>query len=1010
MSNDPETTNVPDHETREAQATTRSEQTSTHDAQAKTQTEQATTRAAQAETHAEQATTRSTQAATHSEQTSTRTKQTETQAAQDKTRDAQTETQIEQDQTRATQAETQSRQASTRIIEQALGVSELSYRRVFEAAQDGILILDVATGRINDVNPFLVQLLGFSREEMLGKTVGELSPFKDVVSNQAMLEHLQQDGYVRYEDLPMKTKDGHDIAVEFVSNVYRAGDKKVIQCNIRDITNRKQAEANSNLLASIVESSDDAIFCMDLNNVFTSWNRGAEKIYGYAASEMIGAPISKLIPADRLVAEMELLERIKADEKLSHIETVRRTKAGRLIDVSVTASAIKDASGKIVGVSKTAREISERKRAATALLESKRFLQSTLNALSAHIAILDEHGTIVEVNAAWDRFARENRLLGKGGLGANYLQVCHSATGHFCEEAPAVAGGIHDVMAGKKTEFHLEYPCHGPKERRWFVVRVTRFDGDGPVRVVVAHENITERKLAELSLRESEGKFRQIAETINEVFWITDATMHQMIYVSPAYEKIWGRTCQSLYNAPRTWLEAIHAEDRERVLSAVTAGLAKDGYDESYRIQRPDGSVRWIHDHAVPLRNAAGEIQRFIGIAGDCTENRKLEDAFRQAQKMESIGQLAGGIAHDFNNILAGIVGNLYLAKMDAAEQPAILDSLENIAAASQRATDLVKQILTFSRQVNPEREPVKLNHVVLEALKLLRSSVPSTIRIQTELAEVPTVLANATAIHQVLMNLGTNAWHAMRHQAGLLKIEMNVLEVDEDFAKIRPDLHPGNYVQLSVSDSGCGMDAATLNHIFEPFFTTKAVGEGTGLGLAVVHGIMKAHDGGISVYSQPGMGTTFRLFFPVIEIEEVPGKLEAASIPRGRGEHILFVDDEDMLAKVGKRMLERLGYVVTTHTNPLEAIADVRDRAQPFDLVITDFTMPGMDGAKLGEQLLQMQPRLPIIITTGYSGVMTAAKVSELGFRELLSKPSTAQTLGETVHRVLQSAASTKT
>jgi signal transduction histidine kinase/ActR/RegA family two-component response regulator len=420
--------------------------------------------------------------------------------------------------------------------------------------------------------------------------------------------------------------------------------------------------------------------------------------------------------------------------------------------------------------------------------------------------------------------------------------------------------------------------------------------------------------------------------------------------------------------------------------------------------------VRWIHDHAVPLRNAAGEIQRFIGIAGDCTENRKLEDAFRQAQKMESIGQLAGGIAHDFNNILAGIVGNLYLAKMDAAEQPAILDSLENIAAASQRATDLVKQILTFSRQVNPEREPVKLNHVVLEALKLLRSSVPSTIRIQTELAEVPTVLANATAIHQVLMNLGTNAWHAMRHQAGLLKIEMNVLEVDEDFAKIRPDLHPGNYVQLSVSDSGCGMDAATLNHIFEPFFTTKAVGEGTGLGLAVVHGIMKAHDGGISVYSQPGMGTTFRLFFPVIEIEEFPGKLEAASIPRGRGEHILFVDDEDMLAKVGKRMLERLGYVVTTHTNPLEAIADVRDRAQPFDLVITDFTMPGMDGAKLGEQLLQMQPRLPIIITTGYSGVMTAAKVSELGFRELLSKPSTAQTLGETVHRVLQSAASTKT
>jgi len=305
MSNGPESTKVVDQETRAAQAKTRSEQTSTHAAQTKTQTEQASTRAGQAETQAEQASTRSAQAATHSEQASTRTKQTETQAAQDKTREAQAETQIEQDKTRLTQAETQSRQANTHDIEQALGVSELSYRRLFEAAQDGILILDVDTGRINDVNPFLVELLGFSRKEMLGKTVGELSPFKDVVSNQAMLERLQRVGYVRYEDLPLKTKDGHDIAVEFVSNVYRAGDKEVIQCNIRDITKRKQAEATSALLASIVESSDDAIFGLDLNCVFTSWNLGAERIYGYAASEMIGAPISKIIPADRLLEEKD---------------------------------------------------------------------------------------------------------------------------------------------------------------------------------------------------------------------------------------------------------------------------------------------------------------------------------------------------------------------------------------------------------------------------------------------------------------------------------------------------------------------------------------------------------------------------------------------------------------------------------------------------------------------------------------------------------------------------------
>jgi PAS domain S-box-containing protein len=569
-----------------------------------------------------------------------------------------------------------------------------------------------------------------------------------------------------------------------------------------------------------------------------------------------------------------------------------------------------------------------------------------------------------------------------------------------------VAIGIRAVMAGQQAEFHLEYPCHSSQERRWFVVRVTRFAGDRPVRVVVAHENITERKLAEGSMRESEEKFRQITETINEVFWITDPSMHELIYVSPAYEKIWGRTCASLYATPRQWLEVIHPEDGGRVAQAAAAILTSGSYDATYRILRPDKTERWIHDKGFPVRSAAGEIYRIVGTAEDITEKRKLEDAYRQAQKMESIGQLAGGIAHDFNNILGAIVGNLYLAKLDAAEHPALLAHLENISEASQRATDLVSQILTFSRQGKPEREPLKLNHVVLEVLKLLRASLPAGIRIQIELAEAPAVLANATAIHQVIMNLGTNAWHAMRDQNGVLKVEMNVLEVDEDFTRTRPDLHPGSYVQISVSDTGCGMDRHTLEHVFEPFFTTKAVGEGTGLGLAVVHGIMKSHDGGVSVYSQPGKGTRFNLYFPVIAAEVTVREIEAAPIPRGHGEHILFVDDEEPLVSAGKKMLERLGYVVTAKASPLEAITLVRDQPAAFDLVITDLTMPGLDGVALGRRLHQIQPQLAIILTTGYSGLMTAKKIRELGFRELLDKPCTARVLAETVERVLHPAA----
>ena len=349
MSNEQRSNPVTEDALRAAQAETRIEQAITHSAQAQMHTDQAKTRTEQHETQAEQA--------------GIRTEQSQTKADQNNTRLAQAATQTDQDQTRTAQAAMQLEQAKTRSMEQALRASELSYRRLFEAAQDGILILDVATGRITDVNPFLVNLLGFSCAEMLGKTVGELSPFKDVVSNQAMLERLQLEGYVRYEDLPLKTKDHRDIDVEFVSNIYQAGDRKVIQCNIRDISRRKQAERTSKLLAAIVESSDDAIIGKDLNSIVASWNKGAEKIFGYTAGEMLGTSILRLIPADRQEEENQILGKIKQGESVLHFETRRQTKDGRQIDVSVTASPINDAGGRVIGVSKVARDVTERKQA-----------------------------------------------------------------------------------------------------------------------------------------------------------------------------------------------------------------------------------------------------------------------------------------------------------------------------------------------------------------------------------------------------------------------------------------------------------------------------------------------------------------------------------------------------------------------------------------------------------------------------------------------------------------------
>jgi PAS domain S-box-containing protein len=965
---------------------------------AKTQTEQAKIRSAEAKTQTEQANTRTAQAAKDSEQANTKSAQAETQSAQDKTRIEQVTTQIKQEKTRTAQAATQTQQTNTRSVEEALRSSELSYRRLFEAAQDGILILEVETGRITDVNPYLIRLLGFSREEMIGQTVGDLSPFKDIVSNQAMLERLQKDGYVRYEDLPLKTKDGRDIAVEFVSNVYQAGEKQVIQCNIRDITKRKQAEVTSNLLAAIVASSDDAIIGKDLNSTITSWNRGAEKIFGYSAREMVGSSILGLIPPDRQKEENHILGTILRGESLEHFETLRQTKAGRLIDVSITASPIKDAAGKAIGVSKVVRDISARKNSEQHLM----LLKTCISNLNEIVMITEANPVsepgprIVFVNEAFERITgyTSAETLGRSSRflqGAKTDQQTLDAIQHALAQRQAIR---RQVLNYRKdgTEFWMDMDI------------VPIFDPTGHCTHFVAIERdaTTERKHEEQLLWKNSLLEAQLDSSIDGILVVDRLGKH--ILQNQRLNDLWKFPQQVLDN-PADDAQMIFATSKVRHPERFAEKVAylynhpdESSHDE---IELLDGTI--LDRNSAPVRNKLEKNYGRIWFFRDITERRKMELKLRQTQKMESIGQLAGGIAHDFNNILSAIIGNSYLIQLDVADRPAVLENLENISHATKRATDLVNQILTFSRQGKQEREPIALNNVVLEALKLLRASVPATIRVQTELTETPTVLANATAIHQIILNLGTNAWHAMRDQTGVLKVQLNILEVDEDFAKTRPDLHPGRYVQLSISDTGCGMDRAMLEHIFEPFFTTKNVGEGTGLGLAVVHGIMKSHDGGISVYSQPGEGTTFHLYFPVIETEETVRKIEATPIPHGQGEHVLFVDDEEALAGLGKKMLERLGYIVTMKTTPLEAIAAVRDRAERFDLVVTDLTMPGMDGTKLGGQLLQLQPSLPIIIMTGYSGVMTAEKARELGFRELLSKPCTARALGEAVHRVLQ-------
>jgi signal transduction histidine kinase/ActR/RegA family two-component response regulator len=429
---------------------------------------------------------------------------------------------------------------------------------------------------------------------------------------------------------------------------------------------------------------------------------------------------------------------------------------------------------------------------------------------------------------------------------------------------------------------------------------------------------------------------------------------------------------------------------------------------DSHRIDQAGNDRYFLH-------NLSGIIEgdhliRAWGVQREITERKeaetrqsKLEAQLRQAQKLEAIGTLAGGIAHDFNNILGAIIGYSELATVDLSKRHPAQAHVAEVLRAGNRAKELVRQILTFSRQEEHERKPIQLQSVLDEALKLLRATLPSTIEIRQRIdPQAPPILGDATQIHQVMMNLGTNAWHAMNERGGILEVSLVPLDVDADFAQTHGDLHRGRYLRLMISDTGCGMDRAVLERVFEPFFTTKPPGAGTGLGLAVVHGVIKRHEGTIAVYSEPGNGTTFNLYFPVHEIETQTPVMESITIPKGNGERILFVDDEAPLAALGKSMLERLGYRVTAQTSSVEALATFSAQSDQFDLVITDQTMPSLSGADLARLMLEIRPELPVILATGYSTTINPEKAQAIGIRELLFKPNTTQSLSAAIRRAL--------
>ncbi|MBF0288939.1 MAG: PAS domain S-box protein [SAR324 cluster bacterium] len=509
--------------------------------------------------------------------------------------------------------------------------------------------------------------------------------------------------------------------------------------------------------------------------------------------------------------------------------------------------------------------------------------------------------------------------------------------------------------------------------------------------------DITERKKAE----EEKSRLVAAVDQATEVIVITDKD-GLIQYVNPAFERITGYSYQEAVGQnPRILQSNKHDPEFYKSLwDTISKGQVWQGHIIN---KRKNGTFFEEEMTISPIRDETGTIFSYVAVKYDVTHEIQMEKQLRQAQKMEAIGTLAGGIAHDFNNILFAMLGYIEILKDMAPKDSPMLDYLLQIRKAGVRAKDLVRQILTFSRQGEQSLQRVIAAPVVKESLKLLRSSLPTTIDIQENIFSPMTqIMATPTQIQQIFMNLCTNAGYVMR-KGGTLTVELVEVELDADFAALH-DLKKGRFLKLSISDTGDGIPPEIQDRIFEPFFTTKPQGEGTGMGLAMVHGIVKNLGGTITVSSTFHQGTTFDLYFPAImNPKKIPALTESNFLPQGK-EHILLVDDDEMVIKVEKVLLEDLGYQVTTATNGPEALEIFHNTSVPFDLVLTDLTMPKMTGEQLAQELTAIFPQLPVLLTTGFNEGLNEASFKKAGIRALLAKPIEQKKLADTLHAIFHS------
>ena len=521
--------------------------------------------------------------------------------------------------------------------------------------------------------------------------------------------------------------------------------------------------------------------------------------------------------------------------------------------------------------------------------------------------------------------------------------------------------------------------------------------------------DVTKHKQSEIALRESEVKYMQLVNHAPAGIYEVDFIEGKFTSVNDVICEYTGYTRQELLNMNA--LDVLTEDSQKKFLERLDKIFKGQNVPSSaeFKIRPKSGREFWVMINSKMFYAADGKPKRAMVVAHDITEEKlaeeekkNLEYQLQQAQKMEAIGTLAGGIAHDFNNILSVIIGYTELILMNGDVAGEVRQNLKEIFSASKHARDMVKQILAFSRQNKQERKPIQVAHIAKEAIKMLRASLPTTISIQHHIEKNCGVIeADPTQIHQVLMNLCTNAAHAINEKDGVLEIHLGNIDLDQKAAADIPGLKTGSYLKLSVKDSGEGIHPEVQQQIFNPYFTTKEKGEGTGLGLAVVQGIVKSNNGAVTVESEVGKGAAFHVYLPTINRKLTPDDEISTPLPLGC-EHILLVDDEQPLVEIGRQMLERLGYSVATRTSSIEALELFKVDPNRFDLVITDIVMPNLTGDKLAKKIINIRSDIPVVLCTGYSEKFTRQNASEMGIQSFLMKPLVMRDLANTIRQAL--------